>query len=70
MSSWQTVFQTAILHRAEIVKDILLEHGLNAVVVNLKDSAYQIGVLEVRVNPDAVIRAIKLIDEEIKFGNE
>ncbi len=70
MSSWQTVFQTAILHRAEMVKDILIDNGLNAVVVNLKDSAYQFGLLEVRVNPDSVLRAIKLIDEEIKFGNE
>ena len=70
MSSWQTVFQTSVEHRAEMVKDILQDHGLRAVVVNLKDSAYHLGVLDVRVKPDSVLRAIKLIDEEIKFGNE
>ena len=53
-----------------MVKDILIDNGLNAVIVNLKDSAYQIGVLEVRVYPDSVLRAIKHIDKEIKFGNE
>lgn len=70
MSSWQTVFQSKDAHRAEIVKDILKEHGLEAVVLNLKDSAYHLGSLDVRVKPDSVLRAIKLIEEEIKFGNE
>jgi hypothetical protein len=70
VSSWQTVFKTADLHRAEMVKDILLGNDMEAVVVNLKDSAYHLGLLEVRVKPAHVLLAIKLIDEEISFGNE
>lgn len=70
MSSWQTVFQSKDAHRAEIVKDILISNGMEAVVLNLKDSAYHLGSLDVRVKPDYVLRAIKLIEEEIKFGNE
>lgn len=70
MSSWQTVFQSKDAHRAEMVKDILISNGMEAVVVNLKDSAYHLGSLDVRVKPDYVLRAIKLIEEEIKFGNE
>lgn len=70
MSSWQTVFQSKDAHRAEIVKNILISNGMEAVVLNLKDSAYHLGSIDVRVKPDYVLRAIKLIEEEIKFGNE
>lgn len=70
MSNWQTVFTSENAHRAEIVKDILINENLPAMVVNLKDHAYKIGTLEVRVAPDAVLRAIKIIKEEIKFDNE
>lgn len=70
MSSWQTIFQTENAHRAQIVKDILAEHDVQAVVISMKDSAYRLGLIDVRVKPDNVLRAIKLIEEEIKFGNE
>lgn len=70
MSNWQTVFTSKDAHRAEIVKDILGNANIQAMVVNLKDSAYHLGNLEVRVAHDSVLRAIKIIKEEIKFDNE
>ncbi|MCO6359786.1 hypothetical protein BXY85_2277 [Roseivirga pacifica] len=70
MSSWQTVYKSDSELQVQIVKDVLENAGYNAVVINLKDHAYKIGMLEVRVSPDAVIPAIKLINEEIKFGHE
>ena len=53
-----------------MVKDILANEQIQAMVVNLKDSAYQLGRLEVRVSPDSVMKAIKIIKEDIKFDNE
>jgi len=70
LSNWQTVFSSPNLHRAEMVKDILANEQIQAMVVNLKDSAYQLGRLEVRVSPDSVMKAIKIIKEDIKFDNE
>jgi hypothetical protein len=63
-------FSSPNLHRAEMVKDILANEQIQAMVVNLKDSAYQLGRLEVRVSPDSVMKAIKIIKEDIKFDNE
>ena len=70
MSNWQTVYTSSNPHRAEIVKDILTNAQIAATVINLKDSSYQLGRLEVRVSPDAILKAIKIISEEIKFDNE
>ena len=67
MSSWQCIYQTEKLYRAEIIKSILQDKGIDAVVVNKKDSYYHFGQLEVHVNPDKVIRSIKIIEDEIKF---
>ncbi|WP_420388128.1 hypothetical protein [Roseivirga sp.] len=70
MSSWQTVYRTTIPHQAEIVKDVLNNEGFAAIVLNLQDHAYKFGQLEVKVNPDSVIRALKIINEQISFNNE
>lgn len=67
MNNWQSVYKDEHLHRVEIVKAVLQDHGMNPVVVDQKISAHGLGVLEVRVAPDFVIRAIKLIKEDIKF---
>lgn len=70
MSSWQTVYVTSVPHQAEIVKDVLNNEGLAAIVFNLQDHSYKIGQLEVKVNPDSVMRALKIIDEKISFNHE
>lgn len=67
MSSWQRVFQDVQEYRAEIVKAVLVDKGMNPVVVSQKDSAYQMGHFEVRVSAEDVLEAIRIINEEIKF---
>ena len=67
MSKWQVVFQSRLLHKAEIVKGILEEFDLNPVIVEKQDSMVKIGNFEVLVNPDEVIKALKIIENEIKF---
>lgn len=65
MKRWQKVFDTVDMHRAEIVKDILIENEINAVVVNKKDSSYHLGYFEVQVNQDDVLKSIKIIKDQI-----
>ncbi|MCF6359924.1 MAG: DUF2007 domain-containing protein [Cyclobacteriaceae bacterium] len=50
MSKWSKVYESKLPYRAEIVKDILDQKGINAIIMNKKDSAYDIfGQLEVHV---------------------
>ena len=70
MSNWQTVYRTTLPHQAEIVKGVLTNEGLSAIVLNLQDHAYKFGRVEVKVEADHVLRALKIIEEEIRFGNE
>lgn len=67
MAEWQKVFENSVQHRVEIVKAILEDHDIAAVIVPKKDSAYQFGHFELVVAPDDVIQALKIINEEISF---
>ena len=68
MSSWQKVFSHEELHKAELVKLVLENHHLSPVIVNRKDSSYNnFGFYEVHVSPDHVLRAIKIIKDDIDF---
>lgn len=67
MSDWQTVYRNQQGYRAEIVRAILEDNDMNPVLLDKKDSAYGLGHFEVLVAPDHVIKALKIINEEIKF---
>ena len=64
------MYQSASPHKTEIVKDVLINAGLNAIVFTKQDHAYKFGSIDVMVDPDSVMRAIKIIEEEIKFDHE
>ena len=67
MKGWAKVFKTPLQYRAEIVKAVLLDNDLPAVVVDKKDSNYRIGDYEVHVAADNVLMAIKIIQNDISF---
>ncbi|WP_424962294.1 hypothetical protein [Ekhidna sp.] len=67
MRDWQSVFKDGREYRALIVKEVLEDLGMHPVIVNKKVSAYGFGNFEIFVAPDQVIRALKVIKEEIKF---
>ena len=69
MNNWQTVFTTTQLYKADIVKDILANSGIPAVVVNKQDNAYKFGNIEVSVIQNSVLLAIKIIGD-IKWNDE
>ncbi len=68
MGSWKKVFDTERMHEAEIVKGVLMENDIHAVVVNKKDSYYKFGHYEVMVEIEQLLKAIKIIQDEIQFG--
>ena len=68
MAKWQKVFETASSVRAEIVKGVLEENGIISVIVNKKESVYQIlGHFELMVPSSQTIKAINIIENEITF---
>lgn len=67
MRNWKTVFKTEKLYQAQIVKDYLQDKELHAIIVDKKDSAYLLGYYEIAVTVEEVMRAIKLIEDDIKF---
>lgn len=62
--NWSLVFTTDKPFQAEIVKQMLSSNGVEAVVLNKRDSSYpSIGEAEVYVTPEDEPKAIKLIEE-------
>ena len=68
MAEWQKVFETDSAIRSEIVKGVLEENGITAIILNKKESVYQIhGNYEVMVSSSETIQAINIINNEITF---
>jgi hypothetical protein len=67
-SNWQKVYTSDLQYRAEIVKAVLAEHNIPAVLIDKKDSAYHFGHIELYVAPEQVLTAIKIIEDGIDFG--
>jgi len=68
MENWIKVFETEAQVRAEIVKGVLEEHGIQAVVLNKKETVYKIfGTYHVLVQRDDSISASTIIQNEITF---
>lgn len=67
MGSWQKVFSDELIYRAEIVKAVLEENEIDAVILNKRDTNYHWGFHEVMVAADDILKAIKIIKEEINF---
>ena len=68
MNNWIKVFENDIQIRAEIVKGVLEENEINAVIVNKKETVYHVfGTYEVMVQKKDILRATNLIQNEITF---
>ncbi|AKP50766.1 putative signal transducing protein [Cyclobacterium amurskyense] len=68
MSNWHKIFESSTPIRAEIVKGVLEEKGITAVIVNKKDPVYKIhGNIEVMVLEEQAQQALKIVENEISF---
>mgnify|MGYP006198836593 CR=1 FL=1 len=68
MQNWIKVFEDQNQIRAEIVKGVLEENGISAMVMSKKEIAYQVlGTYEVLVSQGDAIAAMQLIQNEITF---
>ena len=69
MKGWIAVYKSPIYSRAEIVKSILSEMDITAVVINKKDTTLHLidGQVEVMVQKEDVLKAMQIIQNEISF---
>uniref|UniRef100_UPI004048AC6E putative signal transducing protein n=1 Tax=Roseivirga sp. TaxID=1964215 RepID=UPI004048AC6E len=63
MSNWQSVFKTNLAHQAEIVKSVLKDADIQAIILNQKDSSYLFGMIEVKVEKEDTMKALKIIGD-------
>ena len=64
MADWVVIYKCTTLNNANIVKDVLTEHQIDAVIINKTDSMHihlTNGDIEVHVNSSNVINAKHLI---------
>ena len=57
------IFSSGQPYQAEMVRQMLADHNIQAFLVNKQDSAYKFGEVELYVNRDDVIRTKMLIQE-------
>jgi hypothetical protein len=60
---WVQVYSTNLMFQAEIFKQVLADHKIEAVILNKKDSSYKFGEIEVYVKNDHVMKAKMLAKE-------
>ncbi|AZQ63432.1 hypothetical protein EI427_14680 [Flammeovirga pectinis] len=67
-SNWEKVFASDQLYQAEIVKETLNERGINAVVLDKRDSSYNaFGYREVYVDKSVAEQATLIIKQDVQF---
>jgi hypothetical protein len=57
------IYSIGNLYRAELIRQLLSDHDIQAFIVNKQDSACKFGDIELFVHRDHVIRAKMLIRE-------
>lgn len=68
MTRWKSIYRTKDRIKAEIVKDVLEDRDITAIIVNKQDSAYVVlGELEIHVPLEEVMEALKIINDDIDF---
>ncbi|MDR1666554.1 MAG: DUF2007 domain-containing protein [Bacteroidales bacterium] len=62
MEKWKCIYSTNQRYRAEIVKALLAEEDIEAVILDKKDSSYTVfGEIELFVQPENENLAVELI---------
>ena len=59
--NWVAIYKSKHLHKIEIMKGLLADNNIEAVVVNKQDSSYLFGEIELYVKSGDVIKAKYLI---------
>ena len=62
--NWTKIYSTVKMYQAELLKGMLEENNIEAVIINKQDSAYLFGELELYVDADDVMVATRIINNQ------
>jgi len=60
-NSWVKIYTSHQFIKSEIVRQVLTDHEIEAVLMNKQDSAYKFGEIEVYIHQNNFDKAIELI---------
>lgn len=63
MEQWETVYTTNKMHEADLVKQLLIANGVDAVLLNQQDSAYMFGDIQIKVENKNTKEANRIIND-------
>lgn len=61
MNNWIKVYSNSQYFKSEIVKQVLIDHEIEAVIMNKQDSSYKFGMVEVHVEESHADQAKQII---------
>ena len=59
--TWVKIYTSQDFMKSEIVRQVLIDHEIEAVLMNKQDSSYKFGFVEVYIHPDKFDKAIEII---------
>ncbi len=62
--NWIKIYSTGVNYKAELLKGLLIENEIEAIIINKKDSIYLFGELELYVHIDDVIKAKHILTSQ------
>lgn len=62
--NWTKIYSTGKLYQAELLKGLLEENNIEAVIINKQDSAYLFGEMELYVDANDVMVATRIINTQ------
>jgi hypothetical protein len=62
-AGWVKVYTSADFFKSEIVRQVLIDHEMDAILINKQGFPYRIGEAEVYIHESNVQKAITLITE-------
>jgi hypothetical protein len=58
---WVKIFTSSDFYRAEIIKQMLIENDIDAVLLNKQLSGYNIGAVEVYIHQEDFSKAVEIM---------
>lgn len=62
--AWTLIFSTSAVPEAEMLKGLLMDNGIEVVLINKKDSVYLFGEVEIYVQAEDALLARQLLNPD------
>ncbi|MCF8451975.1 MAG: DUF2007 domain-containing protein [Pedobacter sp.] len=60
-AGWVKIYTSADFFKSELVRQVLIDHEIEAIIINKQGFPYRIGEVEVYINEDDFQKALEII---------